>query len=258
MHFSAAFYLEARMQGTLNKDRQAMASDFRTRLKELPNSIESLLLAIDPPPYWKKIANRYRGMIVDLHDGMRIGVEGDQAIINAYLPGMAAHNLVLGGELLVSSSPGAGGNTAVAAAPKGPATIEEVLNLKTKMEFAAQSLEFVMNDVMNDAHEISRGSPFGKGGAKEFAIKILGDDLQLDGITRNQTVRDFKKEGTLAEVMTAIVVTANSKKTPEDPDQKLIWVVAPDPENPAKEMILITTKAQAAKKKYKVPKVFVK
>ena len=260
MHFGPAFYLEARLQGQLSKDRQTMVGDYRTRLKELPNSIENLLNVVDAPMYWKKIHNRYRGMIIDLQEQIRVGVEGDQAVINAYLPGNAAHNLILGGELLVMSTPGASaGPTAVGpAAPKGPQTIEEVMLLKTKMEFAAQSLEFVMNDVMNDAHEIAKGSPFGKGGPKEFAIKILGDDLQLDGITRNQTVRDFKQEGSLADVLTAIVVTANSKKTADDPDQKLIWVIAPDPEKPAKQMIFITTKAQAAKKKYNVPAVFVK
>jgi len=259
MHFGPAFYLEARMLGQVNRDRHALANDFRARLKQVPDSIEQFLFLIDPPPYWKRVANRYRGMVVDLHDAMRIGVEGDQAVINAYLPGPAAHNLVLGGELLVSSTPGAvaGPATTVAAAtPKGPKTLEEVMALKSKMEFAAQSLEFVMNDVMADAQEVAKGSPFGKGGEKEFTIKILGDDLQLDGITRNQTVRDFKKEGTLAEILTEIVVTANSRKPPDDPEQKLIWVIGPDPDNPAKELVLITTKAQAAKKKYNVPAVF--
>ncbi|WP_254507590.1 serine/threonine protein kinase [Anatilimnocola floriformis] len=261
MHFGPAFYLEARLQGQLNKDRQTMVGDFRTRLNQLPDSIEQLLITVDAPAYWKKVHNRYRGMIVDLQSAIRVGVEGDQAVINAYLPGNAAHNLVLGGELLVSSTPGAsaGPTTAVGpTAPKGPQTIDEVLALKTKMEFAAQSLEFVMADVVKDAHEIARGSAFGAGGPQEFAIKILGEDLQLDGITRNQTVRDFNKAGTLAEVLTAIVVTANSKKPPDDPDQKLIWVISSDPENPAKKMILITTKAAAAKKKYTVPAVFQK
>lgn len=258
MHFGPAFYLEARMLGQVNRDRMALANDFRNRLKELPQSIEDYLASINPPEYWRKLAFRYRGMVLDLHDAMRIGVEGDQAVINAYLPGPAAHNLVLGGELLVASTPGASAGPAAVgpAAPKGPRTIEELLAMNSKMEFAAQSLEFVMDDVMADAQEVAKGSPFGKGGPQQFAIKILGDDLQLDGITRNQTVRDFSKAGTIAEILTAIVVQANSRKPPDDPDQKLIWVVAADPENPAKQMVLITTKAQAAKKKYNVPAVF--
>ncbi len=258
MHFGPAFYLEARMLGQVNRDRMQLANDFRGRLKTLPQTIEDYLALINPPEYWRKLAFRYRGMVLDLHDAMRIGVEGDQAVINAYLPGPAAHNLVLGGELLVASTPGASAGPAAVgpAAPKGPKSVEELLALKSKMEFAAQSLEFVMNDVMADAQEVAKGSPFGKGGPQEFAIKILGDDLQLDGITRNQTVRDFNKEGTIAEILTAIVVQANSRKPPDDPDQKLIWVVAADPENPTKQMVLITTKAQAAKKKYNVPAVF--
>lgn len=260
LQFGPAFYVEARMLGQVATDRGALAKDFRSRLNDLPAAVEKYLRVINPPEYWRGLAFRYRGMIVELHDAMRIGVEGDQAVINAYLPGPAAHNLVLGGELLVSSAPGAAAGPATGgpAAPAGPKTIEEVLAMKSKMQFPAQSLEFVMNDVMADAQEVAKGSPFGKGGAMEFAIKVLGDDLQLDGITRNQTVRDFNKAGTLAEILTEIVVTANSKKTPEDPDQKLIWVVAADPDNPAKQMVFITTKAQAAKKKYNVPAVFVK
>jgi serine/threonine protein kinase len=257
MHFGPSFFLEARMIGQINRDRYALANDFRGRLKQMPDSVEQFLFLIDPPPYWKRVANRYRGMVLDLHDAMRVGVEGDQAVVNAYLPGIAAHNLVLGGELLVSSSPGAGPAVAVgpAAVATGPKTLEEVLALKSKMEFAAQSLEFVMNDVVADAQEVAKGSPFGKGGPSEFAIKVLGGDLEKDGITRNQTVRDFSKEGTIGEILTAIVIKANSGKPADDPDQKLIWVIGPDPDT-AKQVVLITTKAAAATKKYNVPAVF--
>jgi hypothetical protein len=257
LHFGPAYYLEARMIGQINRDRYALANDFRGRLKQLPTSIEDFLITIDPPQYWKKLAFRYSRMMGDLHDAMRIGVEGDQAVINAYLPGSAAHNLVLGGELLVSSSPGVSAGPAVGpTAATGPKTLAEVLALKSKMEFAAQSLEFVMNDVAADAQEVAKGSTFGKGGANEFAIKIIGGDLEKDGITRNQTVRDFSQAGTIAEILTAIVIKANSGKPADDPEQKLIWVVGPDPDNPAKELILITTKAAAATKKYNVPAVF--
>jgi serine/threonine protein kinase len=258
MHFGPAFYLEARMLGQVNRDRMALANDFRTRLKQLPQTIEDYLAVINPPEYWRKLAFRYRGMVLDLHDSMRIGVEGDQAVINAYLPGSAAHNLVLGGELLVSSSAGASAGPAAVgpAAPKGPKTVEEVLAMKSKMAFDANSLEFCMRDLAIDVQDVAKGSPFAKGGPQEFAIKILGDDLQLDGITRNQTVRDFNKEGPINEILTALVVQANSRKPPDDPDQKLIWVIGTDPENPAKPMVLITTKAAAAKKKFNVPAVF--
>lgn len=263
MHFGPAFYLEARMLGQVNQDRGALAKEFRGRLKDLPTTLEDYLAAINPPEYWRKLAFRYRNMVLELHDAMRIGSEGDQAVINAYLPGPAAHNLVLGGELLVASTPGAAAGPATVgpAAPKGPATIEELLAMKSKLAFDANSLEFCMRDLAIDAQDVAKGSAFGKGGAKEFAIRILGDDLQLDGITRNQTVRDFNKEGTISEILTALVMKANpvtTVKTPDEADQKLLWVVGPDPDNPAKQMILVTTRAAAAKKKYTLPPAFQK
>lgn len=260
MQFGPAFYLEMRMLGQVGRDRNALASDFRDRLKAMPESIENYLVVVDPPQYWKKVAFRYAAMTRDLHDAMRIGVEGDQAIVNAYLPGPAAHNLVLGGELLVASSPGAAVGPAVVgpAVASGPKTLDDVLKLKTKIVFDANSLEFCMRDLALDVQDVAKGSPFAKGGPQELDIKIIGGDLEKDGITRNQTVRDFNKEGSVAEVLTALVQKANpvAGKPANDPEQKLLWVVGPDPDNPAKQMILITTRAAAATKKYTLPPEF--
>jgi len=93
-----------------------------------------------------------------------------------------------------------------------------------------------------------------------FAIHILGNDLQLNGITQNQQIVGFKEDNkTLGEILTAIVMKANpitTVKSPSELDQKLVWVVGPSPENPAQEAVLITTRDAAAKKKFILPKVF--
>ena len=185
---------------------------------------------------------------------MRIGVENEQAIVNSVLPASAAHNLVLGGELLVATTPGQGSPVATPAATTGPKTIAEALQLKTSYRFANQSLEFAMRDLAADVQTNLKGAPF------EFAIKIIGADLQSDGITRNQSIRDFKQENqTVADILTALVLKANPipGKAASDKDQKLIWVIGPDPENPAKQLVLITTRAAAASKKYTLPAPFV-
>ncbi len=100
-----------------------------------------------------------------------------------------------------------------------------------------------------------KGAPF------EFAIKIIGDDLKLDGITRNQSIRDFKQENqTVADILTALVRKANPVTTVKDPsetDQKLVWLIGPDPDNPAKQVVLVTTRNAAKTKKYTLPPVFV-
>ena len=93
-----------------------------------------------------------------------------------------------------------------------------------------------------------------------FEIKILGADLQLGGITQNQSIRDFEaRDKTLAEILTAMVMKANpitTVKAPSEPDQKLIWVVGPDPSDASRNIILITTRDAAAKKNYTLPDVF--
>ena len=140
-------------------------------------------------------------------------------------------------------------------AASGPKSIEEALQTKTSYSFASQSLEFAISGLADDVKSNLKGAPL------EFAIKILGTDLEKDGITRNQTVRDFKQENqTVADILTALVRKANPLTTVKDPseaDQKLIWVIAPDPDSPGKQIVLITTRAAAAAKKYKLPPPFV-
>jgi hypothetical protein len=254
LHFGEELYFEMRMLGSLDKEPYKLASELKDRLNQVPSSLEDYFVLLTPPPYWKKLAFRYPAMVRDLHTNLRIGVESEQAVVNSVLPGSAAHNLVLGGELLVATAPGA---AVVTTAPEKqpPKTIEEALQLKSTYQFASQSLEFAMRDLAVDVRDQAKGAPF------EFDIKIIGADLEKDGITRNQTVRDFdQKDKTIAEILTALVRKANPITTVKDPselDQKLIWVIGPDPDNAGKTAILITTRAAAEAKKYKLPAPFV-
>jgi eukaryotic-like serine/threonine-protein kinase len=129
------------------------------------------------------------------------------------------------------------------------------MQTKTSFSFDQQSLEFAMRDLADDVKANLRGAPF------DFSIKIIGDDLKLDGITRNQSIRDFKQENqTVADILTALVLKANPVTTVKDPsekDQKLVWAIGPDPDNPSKEAVLITTRTAAAAKKYMLGPPFV-
>src|SRR5262249_53755832 len=140
-------------------------------------------------------------------------------------------------------------------ASSGPKTINDALQIKTSYSFAQTSLEFAIAELQDDVKSNLKGAPF------EFAIKIIGDDLKLDGITRNQSIRDFKQESqTVADILTALVRKANPVTTVKDPsetDQKLVWLVGPDPDNPSKQIVLIPTRNAAATKKYTLPPQFV-
>ncbi|MDX1948201.1 MAG: hypothetical protein SFU86_22615, partial [Pirellulaceae bacterium] len=252
LHFSGETYLEMRMLGSLDKEPFKLASELRDRMNQIPSSLEDYFILLTPPPYWKKLSFRVPSMINTLHANMRVGVESDQAILNAVLPPAAGHNLVLGGELLMASTPGA---VVASAGPQAPAggggvkSVEDALQVKTTYSFDQQSLEFAMRDLAADVKDSTKF---------DFAIKIIGPDLEKDGITRNMSVRDFKQtDATVADILTALVMKTSTAKGPSEPDHKLVWVIAADPENPTKQIILITTRAAAALKKYVLPAPFV-
>ena len=253
MQFEDKFFWEARLFSSLNRDTESLASDMRDRLAEIPTGIERHIVGLNPHPYWRMVAFRYPAMIRYLHRQARIGVEGPQAVINGVMPGAAAHNLVFGGEMVL----GAGAASPVAvvdAPPTGPKTNDDVLKLNMDMMFDQTSLEFSMRDLAADINETHKPS-------FDFGIKIIGDDLKLDGITRNQQIRNFSQQGkTVGEILTALVMKANpvtTVKKPSETDQKLIWVVGPDPDNPSRKIVLITTRAAAETKKYTLPATFV-
>jgi hypothetical protein len=256
MHFGDTFYIEMREIANVDLEKTKLAADLKAKLAEMPKHIEDYINNLNAPAYWKKVATRYPGMIYFLHRQTRVGVEDDVAIVNAAAPGALAHNLFFGGELALASTPGAmvasAGNPATDNKPK---TLDELLRYKMTFGEPKNDMNLVMTALEKDVRTDLPGLPF------EFAIKIIGKDLEGDGITRNQSIVDFKMENApLADILTGLVRKANPVTTVKDPsevDQKLIWVVGPDPDNPAKQAILITTRKAAEAKKYTLPAPFV-
>ena len=74
---------------------------------------------------------------------------------------------------------------------------------------------------------------------------------------KNQRINDFNKQGeSLAKILTAMVLMADSKgDDPTIEKQRLLWVVAPDPDNPSNKIVLITTR-KAAEQRYTIPEIF--
>ena len=94
----------------------------------------------------------------------------------------------------------------------------------------------------------------------EVAIKFARQDLLLEGITINQTVRDYEAiDRPAAEVLTNLLMRAfpgRPVKNSRDPELKLIWVEGATPEDADMQVILITTRDAAAKRGDKLPQVF--
>ena len=81
------------------------------------------------------------------------------------------------------------------------------------------------------------------------------------GITQNQAVRNFKMENaTISEIFTGMMMRANpitTVKEPTETDQQLVWVIGPDPKDPGRRVLLVTTRVAAdANDKYQLAKPF--
>ncbi|HEV7282100.1 MAG TPA: protein kinase [Pirellulaceae bacterium] len=253
LHLDDLFYLEMRLASEAGMDDVEVASGMRDRLIVLPGQVEEHVLLLDPNPYWKKLALRYHLMVAFLSDYTRVGSDRQQATLNAYLPPQAAADLAVGTELVVHAAPGARAVASAAEAPKGPATIEEALEEKITLKFASDQLDFAVANVKTALEtKYPAMSP-------KLNLKIVGKHLEANGITRNQQVRDFdQQDKTVAEVLTAMMQKANPPPVEDltTPEQKLIWVVANDPDSGEKS-ILITTRDAAAANGYELPAPFV-
>jgi len=253
MHLGDQFYIEMRLISQLGRDRVMLAQEFRDRINEIPGKIRDYVaLRLNPPDYWRKLSFAFPAMITRLHLMTRVGDDDGQTVLNAVLHPSAASNMALAAELTMAQTPGAVAIVGTPTESKTPKTIQELLNHRTSMSFSQKSLEFAMADIATDIKEDLDDLPF------NFQVKIVGADLEKDGLTRNQQIRGVsEKDKTVAEILTAVVVTAMATGEPiTAPSQKMIWVVGPNPENASEQIILVTTRKAAAEKGYTVPKVF--
>ena len=91
-------------------------------------------------------------------------------------------------------------------------------------------------------------------------IKLMGNDLQKEGITQNQRPGPLAFEDlALSDILTKIMTSANPSKDisgPADPNCKLVWVVVDD-EGTNNKQLAVTTRAAAAERSEALPAAFV-
>lgn len=224
----------------------------------LPSNTEQFLINTTPHPSWRALAIRLPAMMRALTSSGRSGVVDGNAVLNFYLPANAAPNVILGSFLAVNTPPGSN----VTAAPSSQAstqagltTISQMLDTKMKIIFTQESLESASRAV---AEQFNAYAP---PGSTPLKIVLIGSDLQLEGITQNQQIRKFEHaDSTLRTVLDDLVRRANPDQTATElyqDAQKLLWVVAPDPDDGSKQAIVITVRSQAAKKGWELPPEFV-
>jgi eukaryotic-like serine/threonine-protein kinase len=233
LHFGTNFYVEMDAIATLDIAASQLATDIASRVDELPTQVETYCTALNPDPYGRLLVLRLPSMIRAVAAQMRSGAEDKGVVLNAYLPRHAAHNLALAAELALAQTPGAAVATAgpsqpAAATPKGALG---KLQKKMTLTFAKDNLERSIQMVSDEA-----GVP----------MEILGGDLQLEGITKNQSFGLEERDKTADEVLRVILAKSN-------PDGKLVYIVK---EKDGEEWVYITTRASVEKRGDKLPPAF--
>lgn len=257
MDFSPQWFGELRLSPGGGLSPAVLKKDLEDQLAKLPEIAEQFLLGTSPHPSWRALAIRLPQMMRAFSAATRTGVVDGNVVANFYLPPNAAPNILLATMLAANTPPGANNSTAqpsTANAPQPLKTIEQLLDARFSVEFTQESLEMASQTVEDQFNSITPK------GSLPLDVILIGSDLQLEGITQNQQIRNFAHTGsTLRQVLDDLVRRANPDQTATELNQeaqKLIWVVAPDPSDPGKQAVFITVRSQAKKKNYPLPDQF--
>lgn len=256
VQWDKVWYVEWR---TLGNDLQAAsrnATAVKTRIDDVANQLEAALVNQPADPYWRAIANRFPQMLRTLTKWMRSGAEEGQVVVNAYLPQEAVSNLLIGSWMAAQRDWSSVVSTSTASKPNAPVKgIEEWLATPMTLRIGQDSLENVLQAVATELKD-SSGSQ-----VDPLPMAINGTAFQKDGITRNQQVRNFEFTHTpLREVLTTLARRANPVTTvqsPNEKDQKVVWVVLDDPATPSKKKLEFTTRSWVEANNAALPTEFV-
>lgn len=237
LHCGENCYLELDVVTPFDKPPRKEATELFSRLVSLPSAVEAYAAALNPSPYGRILVLRLPAMLRLLVANARWAPEGEGIVINAYLPGHAPHNLAVAAELTLAQTPVAVGATAAAGTTTQAPAADPLTQLERSITivFPKDTLEMAVQMVA----EMS-GVP----------IEIVGPDLQLEGITKNQSFGLDERDKSARDVLRVILAKAN-------PDGKLVYVVRPKGEQEGEvETILVTTRAAAEKRGDRLPPEF--
>jgi hypothetical protein len=231
-HLGDSLFLELRMYDNFGRPAQSAAREIEHRVAALPKQVSGYVRDLQLSTYSKPILWDFKDQLDLLHKYTRLGVEGKQIVLRAYLPLRAAHNLALAAHLALLEVPGSGAPAAVASTPGGakPLTVAERLKKKTTLSFPRNTLEQSMKLLGDDIG---------------VEIIILGNDLREEGITKNQSFGLDEKDQPADEILRKIMKLAN-------PDGKLVYTIKAK-EGGGEDVLYITTRAAVKKRADKLP-----
>jgi hypothetical protein len=234
VHVADTFYAELDAVAPRDVSVPRLAQRLVGELGRLPDTVEDFCVAIDASAYGRRLIQRLPGMLRVLVANLRGAGEGGGVVVNTRLPVSAGHNIVLAAELALAQPPAARGTVAATSVPGGPAPapasdgararLRRTITLSFTKDTLEKSIQMVSDEI---------GVP----------MEILGGDLQLEGITKNQSFGLDEVDRPAEAVLLTILAKAN-------PDGKLIFVIR---KRDGVESIEITTRAAAEKRGDPVP-----
>jgi hypothetical protein len=244
-HWGDDFFLEVAAVAAIDMAPFTLRSTLADRLWELPQRVEDFVLAHHAQPYGRRVLARLPEMMRRLVAQTRSATEADRAVFRAYLPIAAGHNLLMAGEIALAESQLVGVAPSEAAAEPAAGSAQpahERLAKVTSLSFARDTLEAALATLADDI---------------SVPIAILGSDLQLEGITKNQSISIAVENRPARDVLIEILRLANPDKAaagPDDPRQKLIYVLKDDAAGA--ETIYVTTRTAAEQRGDELPDEF--
>jgi hypothetical protein len=241
-HWDDNFFAELRAAPTLNMPPRRLATKLLQQIAAAPDEIEAITLAAPWSPYGRKVLARFPAMLRALARYTRADEADRQAIVRAYLPPQAGHNLLMAAELLLTQPREGAAVTDAEPAPH-PKTLRELLAVPTSLKFSKETLERALELLAEDAG---------------IEITIRGADLQAEGITKNQSLALDLRGQPAGEILLEILLRANPDRTttgPGDSRQKLVYVVEEQDEaGPGR--IIVTTRTAATRRAEPLPDEF--
>lgn len=247
-------YLEWRVLYAADESLAVRERWMPRQMSELASRVERLLGQTPIDPHWQPLALRMPRMLQLVAEQTRSAADDGSLLTNAVLPPEAIHNLTLAGERLIAQlAMGAGPNEN--GREENPVlqpamSWEELLSRPITLSIPQQSLDAVVQELAGLVRDDAKNSA--------FQIDVRGEDLQKDGITRNQQIRNLRlQDKPLREILTELVRRANpvAVSSVQQPEQKLVWVPAPD-QGDAGRQVWITTRTTALQKGLQLPKEF--
>jgi hypothetical protein len=226
-------FLELRAAGQASVRAKALADQLLANLQKLPAEVKTATRSTNLSAYSRDVLLDLPRMIEELAAFTRADVEQGQAVLRAYLPARAAHNLALGGGLLALETGTSASSPAPAAATAPALSLDESLRKSITLSFPRESLETALQQW---------------GDAAGVTIAIQGGDLEAESITKNQSFGINELDQPAGGVLRRILLLAS-------PEGKLVYVERAAAAGGSPSLV-VTTRAAAARRGDAIPAEF--